>query len=383
MRIAVNTRLLIKGKLGGIGWFTYQSLKRITQNHPEHQFYFLFDRDFNNEFIFGDNIIPFKLLPPARHPFLWYFWFEHRVAPFLNKYKPDFFLSPDGYLVLKTNIPSLPVIHDINFVHLSENLPFWAEKYYLHYFPLFAGKAKRIATVSEYSKTDLVNSYNLNSDKIDVVYNGSDSVFQPITKVQQEQIKQKFSNGVDFFIYIGSLHPRKNMCRMLEAFDIFKKQTNLPHKLILIGDPLFNTGGMWKTHSTMKYKDDVLFLGRIPREQAKLVMASARALIFVSYFEGFGIPILEGFRCEIPVLAGNKTSLPEVGGKAAHYVDPFSVKSIASGMIEIEKNDSLRAKLINEGKLQREKFSWDKTAKLLWESVEKTIDSKKSLKQKK
>ena len=96
MKIAVNTRLLIKNKLDGIGWFTYENLKRITQSHTEHQFYFLFDRTFSDEFIFSKNIEPIIVEPPTRHPVLWYYWFEKKIPGVLNKIKPDIFLSPDG-----------------------------------------------------------------------------------------------------------------------------------------------------------------------------------------------------------------------------------------------------------------------------------------------
>src|SRR5512139_2040469 len=102
MRIAVNTRLLIKDKLEGIGWFTYETLKRITRKHPEHEFIFLFDRPFDKEFIFAQNIIPVIITPEARHPILWYLWFEYSVPRALKKYKADIFLSPDGYLSLST-----------------------------------------------------------------------------------------------------------------------------------------------------------------------------------------------------------------------------------------------------------------------------------------
>ncbi|MBU6205399.1 MAG: glycosyltransferase family 1 protein, partial [Bacteroidetes bacterium] len=100
MNIAVNTRFLLSNKLEGIGWFTYETLKRITRAHPEHQFHFLFDRPYHNEFIFSGNITPHILPPPARHPLLWYWWFEQSVPSVLKKIKADLFLSTDGFLSL-------------------------------------------------------------------------------------------------------------------------------------------------------------------------------------------------------------------------------------------------------------------------------------------
>ena len=375
MRIAVNTRLLIKDKLGGIGFFTCQTLKRITRAHPEHTFYFIFDRNWDSEFIFSDNIIPVKLKPPTRHPILWHIWFQYRIPRLLKKIKPDLFLSPDGFISLHTNVPSLAVIHDINFLHFPQDLPFFVRKYYLKYFPLFAKKAKRISTVSEYSKTDMIDNYALAPGKIDVVYNGVDSIFKPLAQKEQQKIREKYCEGNPFFIFIGSLLPRKNLPKLFKAFDLFKQETESPHKLILIGDPMHSFREIDQTFSVMKFKTDVLLIGRVQRDETALLLASSRALLFVSYFEGFGIPLIEAFRSEVPVLAGNQTSLPEIGADAALYVDPFSVQSIKEGMIEIEQNKLLREQLVSKGKIQGRKYSWDKSADLLWKSIEKTLSS--------
>ena len=129
MNIAINTRLLLHNRLEGIGWFTYETLKIITRSHPEHHFIFLFDRPFHEEFIFSDNITPVVLFPQSRHPFLWYWWFEFSVPAALKKHRADIFLSPDGYLSLCAKTPSLPVIHDLNFEHYPEDLPWVVRRY--------------------------------------------------------------------------------------------------------------------------------------------------------------------------------------------------------------------------------------------------------------
>ncbi len=186
MLIAVNTRLLLKDKLEGIGWFTYESLKRITKNHPEHQFLFLFDRPFAEEFIFSDNVSPIVVGPQSRHPFLWYWWFEQSLPKILHKQEPDLFLSPDGFLPLSYTATAgskpckfLPVIHDLHFEHYPQDIPFLARKYFQKYFPKYAKKANRIATVSEYSKQDISKLYKISIDKIDVVYDGANEAYKP------------------------------------------------------------------------------------------------------------------------------------------------------------------------------------------------------------
>jgi len=182
MIIAVNTRLLLPDKLEGIGRFTSETLKIITSDHPEHQFVFIFDRKYSEEFISSRNIIPVIGFPQARHPFLWYLFFERSVPGIIKKYKADLFLSPDGWLSLSTDVKSIPVIHDLNFFHLPKFIPWYIRKYYHYFFPRFIKKANRIATVSEFSKQDIVNLFNYDPNKIDVVYNGTDEYFKPINE---------------------------------------------------------------------------------------------------------------------------------------------------------------------------------------------------------
>ena len=373
MRIAVNTRLLLKDKLDGIGWFTYETLKRITQNNPEHEFIFLFDRKFDDEFIFSSNIQPVVIAPQARHPVLWYLWLEYSVKHALKKFRADIFLSPDGFIPLKSDIPSVAVIHDINFVHHSEDIPLLTRWYYLHYFPLFAQKSVRIATVSEYSKDDICSSYQIAPEKIDVVYNGANEIYTPLDERTIAQTKQKYTAGNEYFIFIGSLLPRKNIVRLLQAFDRFKNlilDTNLEGiKLVIVGKPMFMTNDIWQTYNTMECKADVIFTGRLDAPELHRVLGAATAMTFIPYFEGFGIPIIEAMNCDVPVMTSDITSMPEVSGDAALLVNPFSIDSIVAGMLKITTDTALRKNLIAKEQINKLRFSWDATAEKLWNCI--------------
>jgi glycosyltransferase involved in cell wall biosynthesis len=246
--------------------------------------------------------------------------------------------------------------------------------YYRHFFPRFARKATRIATVSEYSRSDLVKSYGISADKIDVVYNGANPIFKPLDDKEKESVRNYYCSGDPFFVFLSALHPRKNMCKTLEAFELFKKRTGFPHKLIMVGETLFKTDNMKRVYAQMTHKDDVIFLGRIEHPETSKILGAALALLYVPLYEGFGIPILEGFRCEVPVIAGNRTSLPEVGGNAALYVDPHSAGSISEGMIRLVNDPALQRDLVQKGTLRKEVFTWDRTAELLCESINKTVN---------
>jgi glycosyltransferase involved in cell wall biosynthesis len=373
MRIAVNTRLLIKNKLDGIGWFSFEILKRICIQHPEHQFLFFFDRPYDPEFIFSKNIIPVVLGPPARHPVLWYLWFEFSVYNALRKYNADLFFSPDGYLSLRSEVPSVAVIHDINFFHRPKDLPFLTGIYYNHFFPRFARKAVKVCTVSEYSKNDIAGSYNIPFSKIEVHYNGANSIFGPVDENQKDSIRKEFSHGKPYFIFVGNIHPRKNIVNLLKAFDHFRGLSGKDIKLIIAGEKVFKNQDLDRVYSRMVYRTDVIFTGHLKTTVLRDVLASAEALTFVPFFEGFGLPVLEAMYCDVPVITSEVTSLPEIAGNAALYADPSDYKSISDAMKRLVFSPRVRDELIEKGRLRRQQFSWDKTAEGLWKTIENCL----------
>ena len=374
MRIAVNTRLLLKDKLEGIGWYTYETLIRIVKAHPEHEFYFLFDRPYHQEFIFASNVHPVLVSPPTRHPILWYAWFELRLPKILRKLHIDLFLSPDGFLSLRSNIPSIAVIHDINFEHHPKDLKKSHRLFYRHFFRKYAHKAKRIVTVSEYSKNDIANLYSVSKNKIDVSLNGVNPNFHPIGTSQQIEVKNQYSNGHDYFLFVGALHPRKNIKRMLQAFDVFKEETKSTNKLLIVGAKMWWNAELKSSFENLNHKADIIFTGRKSVAELQLLYASAQAFCFVPYFEGFGIPILEAMKCGCPVITSNCTAMPEVAGDSALLVDPYKVASIAAAFIKLETDSYLRAELSEKGLIHSQNFSWNTTANTLWDSIKKVLD---------
>ncbi len=370
MRIGVNTRLFVKGKMDGIAWFSYEVLKRMVKAHPEHEFIFFFDRPYLDEFIFADNVKPVVVFPPARHPILWYFFFEFGIKKALQKEKIDLFLSPDGWICLHTSVKTVNIIHDLNFEHYPEFLPVFSRWYYRHFFPLFAKKADALVTVSNFSKSDIINTYNISSKKIDVVYNAAADDFYEITPQEKEKIKDSFTEGHPYFVFVGSGNQRKNIITQLRAFDLFRDQ-GFYAKLVFAGTQKYWTKAMKIAYASIKHHSDVIFTGYIPTKQLNEVISSANALLYASYFEGFGVPILEAFSCGIPVITSDITAMPETAGDAAILVNPHNAEEICNAMVELFTNEAFRSNLVLKGKNQLKKFSWDITAEQLWQTIQK------------
>ena len=372
MRIAVNTRLLLADKLEGIGWFAHETLSRITKAHPEHTFLFLFDRPYDPRFVYGPNVVPIVLPPPTRHPLLYRLWFGLMVPRILRKHKADLFLSPDGFLSLSTSVPQLSVMHDLNFEHYPEDLPAAYSRYYRSFFPRFAKKAARIVTVSEFSRQDIVKHYDVPEERVDVVHNGVSAVYAPLAFDEQCAVREKLTGGEPYLICVGSMHARKNVARLLLAFDRLAAD-HATIRLVFVGEQMFHDPRMEEAWAQVGHKDRVVFTGRLGQQELRRTLGAAMALVYVSYFEGFGIPVAEAMKCGVPVVCANASSLPEVAGDAALYCDPFDVDDIARAMLTIISDPALRERLSAAGLQRAERYTWERTADGLWASVERMM----------
>ncbi len=368
MRIAINARMLQKGRLEGIGRYIYETTKLMVLNHPEDQFFLLFDRPYDKKYVFADNVIPLVLGPPTRHPILWKFWFERRIPKVLKKHKIDVFLSGDGYCSLSTDIPTAMVSHDLAFEHFDDHNKSSHLTFYRKYSPQYHKKAKQIIAVSEATKLDISKLYNIGSDKITVIGNAASKMFKPISNIEQEKTRQKYTEGEAYFLYLGSLHPRKNIVNLIKAFELFKQATNSTEKLVLVGRLAWKTEAINAALENSIFKKDIIHLNQIGDEISSIV-ASAKALVYVSLFEGFGIPILEAMQSGVPVICSNISSMPEVAGEAAILVDPHDVKEIATAISQVAKDDDLRIMMINKGIMQASTFSWDKSAEDIYACI--------------
>lgn len=369
MRIGINTRFLLTSKMEGFGWFTYEVVKRLVEKHPEHEFVFFFDRPYDEKFIFGPNVKPVVLFPPTRAILLILTWFECALPRALKREKIDVFFSPDGFLSLRSNVKQIGVIHDLNFLHHPKDVPWRFRQFYHYFFEKYAKKADKLLTVSHFSKRDIVTSYKLPEDKITVAWNGVSNAFQPISEKEKQEVREKHTNGESYFLFVGALHPRKNLKTLLKAFELYRK-TNKEGKLLIVGENLFSTKKMNDRKINEVLKKEIHFTGHLPLEELARITASAMALVFVPYFEGFGIPLVEAMKCGTPVIAGNLTALPEVIDDAGILVNPMDANQIASEMERLKNNPALQQELREKGMQRASIFSWDTTAEIVWKEIQ-------------
>lgn len=370
MRIAVNTRFLQKNQLEGYGHFINEIFKIIVFNNPQHEFLFIFDRPFSEEFIYSKNITAKIVTPKARHALSFRYWYDVKVPIVLKKWKADVFVSLDGFCSVTTSVPQVVCIHDLAFLHYPKLIAkshFW---YYKLMTPKFLKKASKIVTVSQYSKNDILKQYKIQENKIEVIYSGIRSEFCSVNNAEREKTKQLFSNGEEYFLFVGGVHPRKNVMSLIKAFSIFKKWTKSNMKLLVIGRMAWQYSEIEEKLKTYKYRNDVELLGYADDTKLASIMSAAYVLVHPSFFEGFGSPIVEAFHSAVPVLTSNTSSMVEIADDAALLFDPNNIEDLAQQMILIYKDEKLKKQLIEKGIERAKDFSWNKTANKLWECIE-------------
>ena len=367
MIIAVNTRFLIPGNLEGYGHFLQEILQRITVSHPEHQFLFIFDRPYSNGYNWGPNVRSILIGPPARHPLLWKLWYDVKIPAVLRKFKADVFVSADGFCSLRTKVPQCLVVHDLAFLHYPAFNKRTHLFYYKRYTPKFLAKAGSLVTVSEFSKKDIITQYDIQAEKITVIYNGVRNSFKPLGVDEREAVKRQYTGGAEYFMYGGAIHPRKNLITLLKAFSLFKKRQQTGMKLVIAGRLAWHFGSFLESLKSYKYRKDVILTGYLPNDEFSRLTAGAYAMVYPSLFEGFGLPVIEAMKAEVPVITSSGTAMEEIAGDAALLANPHEQQSIASQMMLLYKDEQLRKQLIEKGKQRSLDFSWDQAAIKFWE----------------
>ena len=277
-----------------------------------------------------------------------------------GKDKLNVFFSPTHYLPLYTSCPSVISILDVSYIYFPELF----KKKDLYQLKLWGGysikKAKKIITISNSSKDDIIKTYGVSSDKIAVIYPGIKIQNSEAKIKNMDELKKKFEIEGDYILFVGTLQPRKNVSKLIEAF---AKLKNKDIKLVIVGKKGWLYEEILSAPLKFGVSERVKFLDFVNDEDMPPLYKNALCFILPSLYEGFGLPILEAMQHGCPVLTSNVSSLPEAGGDAAEYFDPQDVNDIAQKIEEVIDNKALREEMVEKGYNQVKKFSWEKAAK--------------------
>ena len=369
MIIAVNTRGLPDDVPGEYNNFIWKTFIRIAANNPEHTFIFIFDSKYDPYLTFATNIKPVVTGPVARYPLLWKFWYDVKIPAILKKYKADVFVSCDNICSLVTKVPQCLLILDLEFIHHPSFIKKAHLNFYKKYIAKFLSKAKSIATLSDFVKQDIITHYKTESAKIDVVFSGASNIFQPISDEEKAATKDKYTGGLEYFLYTGQIHPKKNLLNLLKAFSVFKKRQQTNMKMVLAGKLAKNYSLFKEDLKSYKYRNDVVLTGTVEETELVKITGAAYGFIYPSLYEGFAVPLLQALHCGVPVITMPQSSMQEIAKDAALYADANSHTAIADKMMLLYKDENMRKDLIEKGKEIASGYSWEKTAQLLWQNI--------------
>lgn len=304
----------------------------------------------------------YRVLKPGK------FWTQWRLPLdlYLRKPRPDVFFSTTHYAPRFSPIPVIISIMDLSYLYYPEmfkNSDLYQLRNWTNY---SAKKASMILTISSSTKSDIIREYKIEKDKIKVIYPGIKPSISHHTFIDNmDKLKSKHGLSNNYILFVGTLQPRKNIIRLIEAFALVLSKKNIPQdlQLIIIGKKGWLYEEILQKPSKLNIEEKVKFLNFIKDEELAGFYKSAICFVLPSLYEGFGLPVLEAMKNECPVITSDISSLPEAGGDAALYVDPENVNEIAEKMYKLVINKEIRHEMIQKGKKQVAKFSWEKSAK--------------------
>lgn len=376
MHIAVNTRHL-HARLEGVGTVTDEVMKRIVNAHPEDSFDYYFDQSWDQRYLHGANVHPFYFLPPTRLPVLIRYWLNQRVRPHVTQRKADVFFSPDGFIPIGMSVPKVSMVHDVAFLRYPEMLQPYIRNFYKTWMPRFLAYTDHIITVSDFSKQELIRGYGLQADKISVVYNGVSDTFGPRSPQEAISIREKFAGGRPYVLYLGSIHPRKNIITLVNAFERMKASRSSDLQLLLAGRPSWHTKELLETIRQSTVRDAIHMPGYVSSDDACAMMAAAEMVVYPSLYEGFGLPVLEAMASGVPVITSNVSALPEIAGDAALLFDPNDADQLAALMDNLATDPTLRAAMMDRGFQRKAQFSWDTAADSVYKILMQTAQHRR------
>jgi glycosyltransferase involved in cell wall biosynthesis len=370
MKVAINCRLWLPGRLEGVGFFLQEVVTRWLNRYPEVEFHLFFDRSTTLDFSDMPNVEKHVLFPPARHPILYRIWFNLRLPLAFRKLRPDLFFSPEPLSPLPAFDKQIITVHDLAYLHYPETFDKRNLGYYEKYMPSFIKEADHIITVSNFTMADMQKQFPETARKTTVAQNGCRNIFQPLSPKEKREFRQKRTEGKPYFFYYGSLNARKNIDGLLLGFERFKKSEKSSHLLIIGGCRGWKTEEIERNYQDHPFKEDIQFTGYLEEDLLKWWLGAATALTYLSHFEGFGLPVLEAMQSGVSVITSQDSSMEEIAASAGYYADANSISSISECMKEVTSNPLEKERRIERGLKIAETFSWDRTAEKIWSAIE-------------
>ena len=360
MRIGIDARLAYYQREGGIAQYTLRLSRALLQLNSPDQFVIWFQRQDRppREFVQNGHACVRRLITPPHHPY------EQWTLPLeLLPQRLDVLHSPDFIPPFRRNCASVITVHDLAFMHFPRLLTRESAAYYGQ-IERAVQSAERIIAVSEATARDLTSLLGVRADKLSVIYEAADALYQPVADPQAIQpTLAKYGLSPPFILFVGTIEPRKNLSTLLRAFHQLRSRYKASLQLAVVGKRGWLSDDVFALLDELKLREDVKLLGPLPAHELAALYNGARCLALPSLYEGFGLTALEAISCGTPVVVSNTSSLPEVVGDAGLCLSPHDVGEWAHALASLVTDDNLHRELSQKALRRAQQFSWERAAR--------------------
>jgi glycosyltransferase involved in cell wall biosynthesis len=365
MIIAVNTRTLSGDAV--TARFLLDSFIAIAAQHPSHEFVFIAEKELAVADL--DNVKTLTVKQQSNNPLLWKLWYNYQLPSALRKIKANVLVSLDGICSLRTKLPQCFVINDIEFLQHPE----WYQKKHISFARSNTAaclqKAISVISFSEQVKSELSTKYKIAASKIEVIAPLINKKYQPLHWKGAQSVKEKYSNGNEYFLFSGAIHDRSNLMNLLKAFSLFKKRQKSSMQLVITTAAIPEKDPFMENLRLYKYRNEVKVLAGLDVAEVQAITAAAYCSINLSSSIGDINFLLSAMQSQVPVVAGATAVAKEILGAAALYTDTSSPTAIAELLMLVFKDENRHSELMKAGAEQAAKYSADKSGPLLLQKI--------------
>ncbi len=368
MKIGINIDQLLYRISGGTGRYSHNLISSLARIDEENEYVLFHSRakkeDLNRlQSLNLSSNFSTKDLPFPR-PFLSALWNRSRFCSiefFLGRL--DLIHAPTFAIPAKGSAKLIVTVHDLAFMKFPQFYTRRSLKFHQRSARIAACEADLLLAVSHSTKWDIMSLLSVEEERVRVVYEGVEIDNSLLDSVKRRKVLSDHGINKRYILFVGTLEPRKNVVRLLQAFNKLKQKTRFEHLLVLVGPEGWLYQEILRESEKEELKGSVILTNSVSDAELAVLMSEADLFVYPSLYEGFGLPPLEAMACGTPVISSNVSSLPEIVGEAGILVDPNSIDDIAAAMINVLEDSSLRDKLVQKGKQRAKLFSWEQTAR--------------------
>jgi glycosyltransferase involved in cell wall biosynthesis len=361
MAIYIDISAAVHGR-AGLGRYAESLARALVQEYPE-RFALFYNRDRETSPLAGLERVPTQTVRAGYKPWRMAVWLGQLLGLGFERLVPEaeLYHATEHLLLPLRRVPTVLTVHDLIyhlFPEYHKPLNYWFLNWAM---PLFVRRARAVISVSESTKQDLMRCYGVHPDKITVIYEAAAPHFRPASPEAVAAVRARYGLPEDFILAVGTIEPRKNLSRLLDAVQRLRQKGD-DARLVMVGSKGWLYEGFFRHLEELQLGDAVLLPGYVPDADLPAVYSAAKIFILPSLYEGFGLEVLEAMACGTAVVCSRTSSLPEVGGDAAHYFDPTDVEGMEEAIGAMWHDEALQAEMARRGLAQAARFSWAQAA---------------------